>query len=182
MNIGKIASIFFICVVSSFYLQSQQNSSIFNEINRDTNRKDTAEIIQKVKSPTIALLSSLVLPGLGQVYVQQYWKAPLFFGGAVVLYYYTFKHHSDFLDYSKQYDEIAKVNPQDPKLYYLKIKRENSRDNRDISIFFLAGVYGLSMLDAYVDAHLFSFNVSENIALTVRPDFNGLKFSVSIFY
>jgi hypothetical protein len=144
-------------------------------------REDTLKEQTETKSPVGAMLRSLLLPGLGQVYVHQYWKAPLFFGGAAVMYYYVFKHNSDFLDYSRQYDEIAKVNPQDPQLYFLKVKRENSRDNRDISIFFLAGVYALSMLDAYVDAHLFNFNVNENVKLSFYADSRGIKFSVSIF-
>ncbi|MFN3781182.1 MAG: DUF5683 domain-containing protein, partial [Candidatus Kapaibacteriota bacterium] len=134
------------------------------------------------KSPLGAMFRSLVLPGWGQIYVHQYWKAPLFLGGAVVMYYYTFKHHSDFLDYSRQYEDLVKINPNDPKLYFLKIRRENSRDNRDISIFFLAGVYGLSMLDAYVDAHLFNFDVSERIAFSIRPDYSGLYFSFSVVW
>ncbi|ROL58435.1 hypothetical protein D9V84_01525 [Bacteroidetes/Chlorobi group bacterium Naka2016] len=144
-------------------------------------RNDTVSVARQTKSPLGAMLRSFVLPGWGQVYVHQYWKAPLFLGGAVVMYYYTLKHHNDFLDYSRQYDQIATENPQDPRLYILKIRRENSRDNRDISTFFLLAVYGISMLDAYVDAHLFGFNVSENVAINIIPSNLGLKFSVSIF-
>lgn len=132
------------------------------------------------KSPLGAMLRSLALPGWGQIYVRQYWKAPLFFAGAVIMYYYTFKHHKDYLNYSRQYDEVAKISPNDPKLYFLKVRRENSRDNRDISMFFLVGVYGLSMLDAYVDAHLYNFDVSDKVAIAIRPCLCGLYFSFSV--
>lgn len=156
--------------------------------NRDTLNKlggtqfsDTSRLSVQQKSPLNAILYSLLVPGLGQVYVQQYWKAPLFFAGAIVMYYYSIKHHKDFLNYSRQYDEISIINPQDPSLLFLKVRRENSRDNRDISIFFLVGVYGLSMLDAYVGAHLFSFDVSEKISLAFHPNSSGFRFSISIF-
>ncbi|MGC8748651.1 MAG: DUF5683 domain-containing protein [Candidatus Kapaibacteriota bacterium] len=151
-------------------------AKVTEEVPKDTNLK-----VREVKSPIGAMLRSFAIPGWGQVYVRQYWKAPLFFGGAAVMYYYTFKHNSDFLDYSRQYDELFKSNPQDTRLYLLKVRRENARDNRDISIFFLVAVYGLSMLDAYVDAHLFNFNVSEDLAFCLSPFQFGFKFSISIF-
>ena len=49
----------------------------------------TSEIITDTptltKSPTGASLRSLAVPGWGQIYVEQYIKAPLFFGAAVAL-------------------------------------------------------------------------------------------------
>jgi len=143
------------------------------------NATKSDSVIVARKSPIGAMLRSLAIPGWGQVYVHQYWKAPLFFAGTLVMYYYTFKHNSDFLDYSKQYDDLLKQNPNDPNLYIIKQKRENARDNRDISIFLLCGVYALSMLDAYVDAHLFNFNVSEKLSIQVSPSQNGFCFNVS---
>ncbi len=164
----KLSIIFILLPICSLLSQEKIQPSNPNDIGK--------------KSPLGALFRSLALPGWGQIYVHQYWKAPLFFGGAAVMYYYTFKHHKDFLDYSRQYDDVAKINPNDPKLYFLRIRRENSRDNRDISIFFLVGVYGLSMLDAYVDAHLFNFDVSEKITLSIRPSFSGLYFSFNVIW
>lgn len=181
MKFRKKVSILLLFFASSFNLLSKESYKSTDTTN-ENDSKYKVEAVKKEKSPTIAIFSSLLLPGLGQVYVQQYWKAPIFFTGAAVLYYYTFKHHNDFLNFSKEYNELEKTNPQDPKLYYLKVRRENSRDNRDLSIFFLATVYGLSMLDAYVDAHLFSFNVNENITLSFFPYSHCFKFSVSIFY
>ncbi|MGQ9820085.1 MAG: DUF5683 domain-containing protein [Candidatus Kapaibacteriales bacterium] len=131
------------------------------------------------KSPTSAVLRSLVLPGLGQIYVEKYWKAPLFFVGAGVMYYYVFKHQKDYIDYSKKYDELKNENPNDLNLYFFKLKRENALDNRDISIFLLFGIYALSMLDAYVDAHLFNFNVDEQISVNIGLNPNRLGFVFS---
>jgi len=133
----------------------------------------------KKKSPTGALLRSLAIPGWGQIYVRQYWKAPLFLAGTLVMYYYTFKHNSAFLDYSRQYDDLFRQNPNDPSLYIIRQKRENARDNRDISIFFLCGVYAISMLDAYVGAHLFNFDVSEKLTIRINPGKDRFSFDFS---
>lgn len=131
------------------------------------------------KSPLGAVLRSLIIPGWGQLYVQQYWKAPIFFAGAIVMYYYVFKHNKDYLDYSRQYDKLKELNPNSiVELYYLKLRKENSRDNRDISIFFLCGIYALAMLDSYVDAHLFNFNVNENISLGITNRNAGIFLSL----
>jgi hypothetical protein len=130
------------------------------------------------KSPLGAVLRSLAIPGWGQLYVQQYWKAPIFFAGAVVMYYYVFKHNKDYLDYSSQYDKLKETSPNSIELYYLKSKKENARDNRDISIFFLCGVYALAMLDSYVDAHLFNFNVNENLSLGITNRNGGVFLSL----
>lgn len=178
MSCARFALFVFVAFLFSIDLKGQEIDTISS---RQISSNDTLTAQRKAKSPIGAMLRSLVVPGWGQIYVHQYWKAPLFLGGAAIMYYYTFKHNSDFLDYSRQYDEISKENPQDPRLYLLKVRRENARDNRDISIFFLTAVYGLAMLDAYVDAHLFNFNVSENIALAIVPYHFGLKFSISIF-
>lgn len=181
MSSSRFAFVALFSIFFSFQLRTEEPIGDSTIANRKSSKKDTLTTTKGTKSPIGAMLRSLALPGWGQVYVNQYWKAPLFFGGAAIMYYYTFKHNSDFLNYSREYDEISKENPQDPRLYLLKVRRENSRDNRDISIFFLAGVYGLAMLDAFVDAHLFNFNVNENVAFSVVPYQFGLKFSILIF-
>ncbi len=146
-------------------LQSQQSDT--------TNQSEPTS-----KSPLGAVLRSIAIPGWGQLYVRQYWKAPIFFAGTIVMYYYVFKHNKDYLDYSAQYDKLKETSSNSIELYYLKSKKENARDNRDISIFFLCGVYALAMLDSYVDAHLFNFNVNENLSLGITNRNGGLFLSL----
>ncbi len=166
-------------------------NSLQGQINNDSTQVVATEIPKNLtdtskyselaqKSPLGAILRSLAIPGWGQIYVQQYWKAPIFFAGAVVMYYYVFKHNKDYLDYSQQYDRLKEINPNSIELYYLKIRKENSRDNRDISIFFLCGVYALSILDAYVDANLFNFNVNESLSVRVTNHNWGIAFTFQI--
>ncbi|MCX7908644.1 MAG: DUF5683 domain-containing protein [Ignavibacteria bacterium] len=183
MIIPKKLLLLFLFFAFTLNLFSQDLDTTPNNKQNQILPKDTNyRFFASKKSPLGAVVRSLILPGWGQIYVEQYWKAPLFLAGAGVMYYYVFKHNKDFRNYSQQYNEISQSNPKDPRLFSLKIRRENSRDNRDISIFFLVGVYGLSMLDAYVNAHLFSFNLDENFSLSFLPDGKGMKLSISIFY
>lgn len=116
----------------------------------------------KTKSSSGAILRSFALPGWGQIYVESYWKAPIFFAGAATLGYLIYKNQSDYNQYDdwmKDYDKTS--------LEYLQLKkkRENSLDNRDMSAFYLLGVYALAAVDAYVGSHLYDFDVENEYSL-----------------
>lgn len=51
----------------------------------------------------------------------------------------------------------------------LKHRRDYFRRFRDMSIFIGVGVYVLGILDAYVDAHLFDFDISPDLSMRVEP-------------
>ena len=47
--------------------------------------------------------------------------------------------------------------------------REYYRRNLEISILLSAVWYALNILDATVDAHLYTFNISDNLSMDVKP-------------
>jgi hypothetical protein len=51
----------------------------------------------------------------------------------------------------------------------LKEWQNASRRNRDMSILATIAVYALSLIDAYVDAQLFNFDISNDLSLDVSP-------------
>jgi len=132
------------------------------------------------KSPTLAVLMSMVIPGAGQLYNQSYWKAPIILGLVGYFGYEYFRQNNLYKDYRDQYG--ASQTPEnlggDPNL---KTLREFYRDQRNEFVWYFAIVYTLNLLDAYVDAHLFDFDVREEklikggSAKTYRLKFN-LKF------
>jgi hypothetical protein len=133
------------------------------------------------KSPSGAVWRSLALPGWGQYYVESYWKAPIFLAGAGTCVYFIIDNNNKFNDKQSQIDKLIKIDPKSSLIELYKRQREVYRDNRDQSAFFLLGVYALSAIDAYVGAHLFDFNVDENISLRLTPSVNSIaKFQVSI--
>ena len=51
-----------------------------------------------------------------------------------------------------------------------KKRKDRYRRWRDLSIFSFIGVYAISVIDAYVDAQLSSFDISEEIHLSIEPE------------
>jgi hypothetical protein len=50
-----------------------------------------------------------------------------------------------------------------------KRKKDFYRRYRDLSIFCIAGVYLLSIIDAYVDAELSTFDIGTDLSLSISP-------------
>ena len=140
-----------------------------------------------VPNPTKALWLSLVCPGAGQIYNRKYWKLPLIYGGFIGCVYAMTWNNTMYRDYSQAYidimdnDENTKsyenflpptydVNANMDRLKDLFKRRKNYyRRYRDLSMFCMIGVYALSILDAYIDAEMSSFDISDDLTLKVKP-------------
>ena len=142
---------------------------------------------QFVPNPKRALWLSLILPGAGQIYNRKYWKLPILYGGFIGCTYALLWNQQMYDDYSQAYLDIMDDDPnthsytnmlpmgyditgreeQFKKIF--KHKRDYYRKYRDMSIFAFFGVYLLSVVDAYVDAQLSTFDISKDLSLTVEP-------------
>lgn len=142
-------------------------------------------------NPTKAVIYSAIFPGLGQIYNRKYWKLPIVYGGFLGCSYAISWNGAQYDDYRRAYREITDndpntnfwqnylpygKNPDDMSSsemnYYtnaFKNKKDFYRRNRDLSIIVTVGVYALCMLDAYVDAQLFDFDISPDLAVRVEP-------------
>ena len=131
----------------------------------------TADSIE-TKSPMGAVLRSAVIPGWGQFYNESYWKVPIVLGLSGWLIYGMISEHQQYVDYRDQYEAtITEENPSGD--LRLKRFREFYRDNRDTYGWWLLVTYLLQLADAYVDAALFSFDVSETSSVTLLPAPSG---------
>lgn len=137
--------------------------------------------------PIRAMWLAMVFPGGGQIYNRKYWKLPIIYGGVVGCMYALTWNAQMLTDYSQAYQDIMDSDPTTnshlemlPLGYDItgreehfksvfKRKKDFYRRFRDISIFCIAGVYLLSIIDAYVDAELSSFDISRDLSLTVSP-------------
>ena len=63
-----------------------------------------------------------------------------------------------------------------------KSRKDKYRRWRDLSFFCMLGVYAVSVIDAYVDAELSSFDISKDLSLKVRPTVIGNKLSANPLY
>ncbi len=112
------------------------------------------------KSPTKAVLLSMVLPGAGQFYNESYWKIPIIAGLVGYFGYEYFRQNNLYKDYRDQYSASqTTVNPSGD--LNLKALREFYRDQRDDFVWYFMIVYVVNMVDAYIDAHLFDFDVKD---------------------
>ena len=137
--------------------------------------------------PTRATWMGIVFPGGGQIYNHKYWKLPIVYGGFLGCAYALTWNNQMYRDYSQAYLDICDDDPATasyndflPPNYnaeankdYLKKIFKNRKDiyrrYRDLSIFSFIGVYAISIIDAYVDAELSHFDISEDLGLRVRP-------------
>lgn len=142
------------------------------------------QYLQLTKSPTAACLRSLIFPGWGQLYVEHYIQAPVFFGAAGFLWYNIISNHISYKDYQT---EATKYEDKESYEYQVaNSKMIAAVDNRDLSILYLLGVYVLSIVDAYSGAHLYDFKIvnkefqwylGANTDLTGTPNFRfGLTY------
>lgn len=163
-------------------------------------------------SPRRAAIYSAVLPGMGQIYNQKYWKAPVVYAGFGVLVYFVifnttnykeFKNGLvDFTDtipgtdsYLKLISDKLDMSTIDPILYpdtynpssadwfeeQLKNGMNYYRRNRDLSYIGMGLWYILNIIDATVDAHLFDYDVGEDLSLHIEPRLKQSPYSLETF-
>ena len=142
--------------------------------------------------PKRAMWLAIVLPGAGQIYNRKYWKLPIFYGGFIGCAYAMRWNNQMYSDYSQAYIDIMDDDPNtksyesflhlglqidDNNIEQFKTKFKSRKDRfrrwRDLSFFCMIGVYGLSIIDAYVDASLSQFDISDDLTLHVEPGFVG---------
>jgi hypothetical protein len=121
-----------------------------------------------------ASLLSTVLPGAGQIYNKKYWKTPLIYAAFGGLGYFFVSNNNQYNYFRKnliaEYDENPDTHNnsgfsgsqlQTQKLYYRRF--------RDFAAIGIGAVYIFNIIDANVDAHLKSFDVSDDLSLKVSP-------------
>ena len=105
------------------------------------------------KSPLTAVLLSAVVPGAGQIYTQSYWKAPVIWGITGWLIYGWIWNNN----YYKQNQNYFRLTNDSRYINVIQFYQ----DQRDLFAIYIGLTYLLNLVDAYVDAQLFDFNVSK---------------------
>ena len=126
---------------------------------------DTSNAGSELRSPLVAVLLSAAIPGGGQVYNGSYWKVPIIIGAQVFFVTQWLSSNKSYEYYRTQYSNSISIYPPYGNLN-LKDLRDSYRDQRDSYAWYMAGVYLLSLADAYVDAELSGFEVSPNLSST----------------
>ncbi|MDD2412428.1 MAG: DUF5683 domain-containing protein [Bacteroidales bacterium] len=137
---------------------------------------DSIPVKIALHSPKKAAIYSAVLPGLGQAYNQKYWKIPIVYAGLGGSAYFFYANNKEYQVFRKELqarflNETENLNPKfanysESNLVSLKNYYQR---NRELSILVAVVVYALNILDASVDAHLFSFDVSDDLSFSIQP-------------
>jgi hypothetical protein len=157
------------------------------------------------KSPRGALWRAAALPGWGQFYNGQYVKIPFVWAGiggiaatAIIVNkeYLLYRHSYHFLSRRDngepvfpeyEADFLTLINKlgisrerAEASVAEFRQSRDKLRRNRDLLYIGIGLFYGLTILDAYVNAHLLQFDVGEDLTLAVQPTPAGISATVRL--
>jgi hypothetical protein len=135
------------------------------------------------KDPKKATLLSAAIPGAGQIYNEKSWKVPILYAGILTDLYFINYNHRRYENFREALFALDKGDPnQFPSLNRAALVRNVDywRQNRDLTVLLLVGIYALNLVDANVDAHLSGFDISEDLALQVAPQLGTVSASNSM--
>ena len=149
----------------------------------------------KTHSAKKAGIMSACLPGLGQIYNGRWWITPIIYAGFAGGGYMAYTNYNDYRTFLTAYkiktgDLEEGTVPSELALqlseYYqagqLQSYKDSYRRNFELYCILLAAWYGLNIVNAIVDGHLYTYDVSDDLSLSVDPVFTapecpGLAFS-----
>ena len=140
---------------------------------KEKSSSDTTEV--KVHSAKKATYWAL-LPGAGQIYNKKYWKLPIVYAGFGVTGYFAFANRNEYLIYNEAYtcsvlegDDCTNELTDRYSSDELKSIKDYYRRNMELSFIIMGAWYILQILDASVDAHLYYWEVNEDISFDIQP-------------
>jgi len=181
-------------------LQAQLIEADTLQVTQQLTEQDAEE---EIHSPRKATIYSAILPGLGQAYNKKYWKIPLIYIGFGTIGYFINWNNENYQLFKVGYQHLTDGNPETQD--YLKIeavrrinydvdnptdfnnlknalsqRQDYYRRNRDLLIISFVGFYGLNIIDASVDAHLFDFDIGDDLTMNWQPSM--IQFDNKSFY
>ncbi len=140
----------------------------------------------KPYSPKYAIVRSAIIPGWGQYTNKKYWKMPIVYGALGTTAYIFFRNIKQYNEANSAYKNAVDLDTSNdyliPQPYFsvlsqpdrIKSFRNEVRQNVDYSVLFFIAFWGLNVVDATVDAHLKTFDVSDNLSLQIKPGYSPM--------
>jgi hypothetical protein len=148
--------------------------------------------------PLKVVWMAAIIPGYGQILNQKYWKLPIVYGGFLGCAYAVSWNSATYQSYLTAYLDKTDNDPNTnsflqliPKgrtinsyggdaefTSLLKTKLDVYHRYRDLSIIVSIGYYALTIIDAFVDAQLFDFDISPDLSMHFQPTLLNDDFKV----
>ena len=175
--------IFILSFLLTGTITAQTDSSLLKPVALEDSVKPPANPLafKAPYNPKKAIIRSAILPGWGQIYNKKYWKLPLVYGALGTTTALFFRNLRQYKDAKNAYILATDADPlndeQIKQPYYavkdqperIKVFRNQVRQNVDYCVLFFLVFWGLNVADAAVDAHLKTFDVSDNLSLQFKP-------------
>ena len=193
----KIVIVFFFLI--SFVVQAQvvdkkqlpadtlKKTGVEKVITKTVQANDTLKPFKP--DPSKVVWMGAIIPGYGQILNHKYWKLPIVYGGFLGCAYAVSWNSNMYQTYLNAYRDIIDTDPSTnsyllliPKgrtvdsyggteafKSILNTKQESYRRYRDLSVIATIAYYALTIVDAFVDAQLYDFDVSPDLSMRVQP-------------
>ena len=159
----------------------------YDLVNDSTLAAEADSVKEIIKNPKLAGWLSCALPGAGQVYNGQYWKVPIIYGGIGTLIYVSQFYNVRYKQLKNDEHYLLAMQTGDSTYNghsFYGLTTENDivrymrkyRRYRDLCYLGMFLVYMMNIFDAVVDAHLYDYNVTDDLALRVEPYATEPKF------
>lgn len=191
----RIAIILLLTIPTLAYAQQD---SIYHTSDTTHAEEEYKYMIDLTKKPDAmkAVWLGAVIPGAGQIYNGSYWKLPIVYGAFMGCGYAISINQNRYSSYKNAYldlyndqqagtvsedihksyiavlpegYDLNRVGGVDTWMNTLKNRQNIYRRYRDYSILATVVVYALSLIDAYVDAQLFDYDISPDLSLNIEP-------------
>lgn len=191
----KCCYIIFILLFSVQSIISQENEELKVTTEEVAVKKKKQKKEKRIRpyeplAPARAAFYSAVLPGLGQAYTKKYWKIPIVYAAIGTGIYFYLENNGRYNDLRDAYrrrlagftdDEF----PQFTEDQLIDLQDRFRRD-QELSLLLTAAAYLLNIVDANVTAHLQQYNITEDLSLKPKVNFNefntGINYGVSFNY
>ena len=157
-----------------------------------TAKKIISDTLDLAHSPRRASIYAAIMPGLGQLYNKNYFKASLVYAGLGTFVYFVNWNNNEYVKYKQAFIDISDDDPSSRSYENLGLEgrwdltnpghvsmlttrleamKEYTRRNRDLCIIGTAAFYTISIIEATVSAHFFNFDISDDLSFNwmVQP-------------
>lgn len=179
-------SIFFMLIITVLHTVSSVFNSAnaqtrFDSLRADYTPKKYFAFHTKQPTPKRAGLYSALLPGLGQTYNRQYWKTGVVLAGFTTLGLVLNYNTKQYRLYQSVYQGRIDNNPNttDTLVQYstddINTLRKGYRTYVEYTVLGMTAFYAMNILDAFISAHLKSFDMSKDISLKLYPTLSPIQ-------